>query len=281
MDKAVKSVLAFDGGGLKGVYGLSVLNNFNRRFSFFSEKKIELYAGTSIGAVICAALASNINPDYLLKIFREFELEGPVSDHRLLYAQVPKVLNSVFENRLFGEISEQVFFPIYDHTLKRKSHFGWRSELNADNEFIRDILAATCADIRVSPAHYINSLRSYYIDGGIFSYDPIAYLLRLFEYPELSNLNILSIGSGVIANLVDSLNVSPVFDTIYDSFLFEQFETLQTSLKWLKISTPLNYNRITEFCGDPSMFLNFNELISAGNLRADSFQYSQISKFLR
>jgi hypothetical protein len=124
------TVLALDGGGMRGLYSVTVLDGFARHFARFRKidgldvgRGFDLIAGTSTGGLAACGLAYGLSPRELIELFREvgpLVFRRPLPQSRLGFlrwafrtlrrsANLDDALRETLESR-FGDASlENVF----------------------------------------------------------------------------------------------------------------------------------------------------------------------------
>jgi len=64
-------ILAIDGGGIRGIYAAYILNRIAEEFGITFCKCFDLIVGTSTGAIIAAALATNHPISDVVKLYEQ------------------------------------------------------------------------------------------------------------------------------------------------------------------------------------------------------------------
>ena len=238
---------------------------------------------------VCAALGLSAREireefsDFFAPVQSSFDKILPKEVLHFVYLRIIKKLFSRFERifakQRFGLISSKVFLPVYNHSDRKNSHFGFGSELNLDDVLISDVVKAICSDLRLAKPYKIIELNRSFSDAGIFAYDPSQYFVRNYIGNTEKKLNILSIGSGIIENLSKSLDVGYPFDEVYDSFLYEQFRSTEAFFKWCDREAHVNYVRISEF-PDECKVSSAEQLVELADKRFEGLDKSIFSSFL-
>ena len=97
-----RHVLALDGGGVRGVVTLRMLEAFEARFSVRAADFFDLYAGTSTGAIIAALLAfRGLSAAEILALYRE--LSARVFAWSLASSRLGRLVSRVMYEREFAE----------------------------------------------------------------------------------------------------------------------------------------------------------------------------------
>ncbi len=227
-------VLSLDGGGMRGLYTASVLDELSNRFLGRAEQQLDigkgfdLIVGTSTGGILACALVAGIPIKRVIRLYRE---EGP----RIFTSPIPtqkkvelilwafnkiscaansndslkealqgvfgyQTVASVYKNRQIGLCLTAV--NMYNHK-SRVFKTPHNPEKHADNErTLVDICLATSAAPIVFPIAAIRDPEDQsnveaFVDGGLWANNPI--LVALIEALEMSSpkqsVEILSIGT--------------------------------------------------------------------------------------
>ena len=218
-------ILAFDGGGIRGLISVLVLAEIEKRLERRLGKRtpitdhFHLFAGTSTGGLITLALTSpaGVTAAQLASFYTE---DGPRIFHRGLTRDLttlwgwtgPKYsaepLRRAIEHRLGGsrlaEARRDLLVTSYDmHGAEPHFFKRWRAlESEERNPAIVDAALATSAAPTYFPSHGLGEMAL--VDGGVFANDPavaaIAEALgRASDEPaqlEPEDLFMVSIGTG-------------------------------------------------------------------------------------
>ncbi|MGG7212981.1 patatin-like phospholipase family protein [Clostridium nigeriense] len=199
-------ILSFDGGGIKGSLSIEilirVLDNFPNLLN-----EVDLFAGTSTGAIIASFLAKGIplkelNYLYTTKIAKEifspsrFNLIRPKFNNKAL----KELINNYFEDDFkISNFKKFIFIPSF--YLGDKEKKSWEPvffnnlSINSTSNFIAgDAILASSAAPTYFPSH------KNYIDGGVIANSPtaISILSSLSSFPKynIDDIVLLSIGTG-------------------------------------------------------------------------------------
>jgi patatin-like phospholipase/acyl hydrolase len=211
-DRSFK-ILSISGGGVKGIYTINLLKQFEEEYCIPKGKLIgdyfDMVSGTSTGGIIAMSIVNKIPMNDLLKIYIEYV---PKIFHNYNHSNRIKKISSNFyytvicpmfngykyntaileelSNRLFGnkildDVNNITNILSYNITVDKCVIFKKSVDrLNYEiykKILIKDILLATSAAPTFFKSHFINDkcLGGHYIDGGIFGNDP--GLLSLVE----------------------------------------------------------------------------------------------------
>lgn len=217
-------ILSIDGGGIKGLYSLSVLNVFEKHFNIKIHDCFDMICGTSTGGLIALALSIGKSTDELIAIYKEnasiiFPHAKNFAKIRGLIKQVCKgkyentglceVLDRLFEDKKMKDAKTNLCIPTTNLTgavpvVFKKGHCP---EHTRDPEIsMKDVALATTAAPTFLPIAKIDALAHDFIDGGLWANDPsligLIEAINIFvgSNKKYKNAELLSVAS-VSANL--------------------------------------------------------------------------------
>jgi patatin-like phospholipase/acyl hydrolase len=225
----VSRLISFDGGGVRGVIPVVVLQRLQRQPRLGDLlAKADLYAGTSTGGVIALSLASSITLDALLdlyqqrasKIFQKTLLDDIRDLDRLIGASYKRKhlvheLHDVLGDRRLDELDKRVVIPAFDldnaspdptaRTWKPKIFHNFPG-LDSDGAQLAYKVATYTAS-----APTIFPTTDGYIDGGVFATNPAMCALAQTQDPRnepadragLDEIRMLSFGTGHSLQYID------------------------------------------------------------------------------
>lgn len=218
-------ILAFDGGGVRGVVAAVVLERLFKSVPNLIETA-DLLAGTSSGGILALGLASGLSPAQLRQFF---ETKGPgIFQHsrRVLDAEAGQAPAARYDNaalcseleRSLGEsirladLRQQVLVPAFDldNEAENPAARSWRPKL------FHNLPGSDDAERRIHHvALYTSAAPTYFpsadgfIDGGVYANNPslvaITHALgaRLENSaPMLADIRVLSLGNGNVAKYI-------------------------------------------------------------------------------
>lgn len=196
------NVLVLNGGGIKGLKELIVLNFIEKRLGGDLLKHFDLIAGTSTGGIIAACLAKGMKTDEIMNLYL---VHGPkIFDKRFLYKlrkpmyndeYVNKVLNEYFGDMLFQDLKCDVLIPAYN-IQSREFVFFKRNNWTKTCRVQDGVRATMSAQVYFKP-HLINGVP--YIDGGNGLNNPSeAALKEARKLADDREINVLNLGTGKI-----------------------------------------------------------------------------------
>lgn len=208
MKEKAKLILSIDGGGIRGIISLVLLNYIEKQlqsvldYSLDFTEKIDLFAGTSAGAIISAALI--IEEDHkklfslqdILSLYKErgaqlFNLHqpgnAPSEGLRLL-------LKRWFGSIILGDLSKDFVFVSHDQNTDKP--FLFTNNNPALSSVSLDIALAACSAV---PEYFqpITFGKHQLVDGVVAAKNPaeIALTIAQEKYPDCP-LILLSFGTG-------------------------------------------------------------------------------------
>jgi hypothetical protein len=231
-------ILSIDGGGMKGVVPATVLLTLNSKLRLLNKPGVgdsfDLFAGTSTGCIIAAALASAPvaatnggrrcdDPDDMLRIYREkgstifdrgsgfwertrhnpFDLLGE------LYSDKGKkqAFLEAFGNIRLRQLTKNFVSTYYEMSPQPRAVIAAAGPLFRENNqadfgdlYLRDVVhASSSAPVYFNPAKIDNG-KIQAVDGGVFANNPAAAAYfsagGLLDPSGLAGIEIVSLGCG-------------------------------------------------------------------------------------
>jgi uncharacterized protein len=227
-------VLSLDGGGMRGLYTASVLDELSNRFAGGSNcqldigKGFDMIVGTSTGGILACALVAGIPTKQVIRLYRGqgphiFKSPIPTQKKRQLFSwalkninraanssgSLKKALDGVFGNRTIESVYNDRKIGLCVTAVNMSNHESrvfktpHNPKKHADNgRKLVDVCLATSAAPIVFPIATLNDPEDYsnteaFVDGGLWANNPI--LVALIEAIEMSSpkqpIEILSIGT--------------------------------------------------------------------------------------
>ncbi len=219
---AMSRVISFDGGGVRGVIPVVVLQRIQRESGLGDVlAKTNLFAGTSTGGLIALCLAGDLALQTVLDLYQQRAGEifsktvfDDIRDlDRLIGAayktqNLSRQLQSVFGDRRLGQLSKRVLVPAFDldNADPDPAARTWKPKIfhnfpGPDTD--GDRLAYKVATYTASAPTYFPSADGY-VDGGVFATNPSMCALaqtqdprnETFDRSKLDDLAMLSLGTG-------------------------------------------------------------------------------------
>ena len=199
-------ILSIDGGGVKGVHALGLIQLIQKEIDSGFLDKIDCFAGTSTGALICVSLAMGISPKRLLFYYKFFgkrifskirNLES--SGARYQTEKFKEILERVLPKDIdFDGVKSDLIIPAcrLDHPETKR----W--EIEVYDSFCTPKVPLLDAALASSSAPiYFPSYKGC-VDGGIYAVNPSFVALGKAIDPACANrrlddVKILSIGNGI------------------------------------------------------------------------------------
>jgi uncharacterized protein len=200
-------ILGIDGGGIRGVFAISILKAMEDAYQTRVSDHFDLVAGTSTGSIIAAATALDSDMDTLLEQYLQygekiFIKEAKVGLFKSIYSDrsLRSLLKKSFGDRELKDVSKPLLIPTVDLTHGRpyvhRSHVP--DELGNVSIKVWDAVLSSCsAPIYFPPNNIGNKYLS--IDGGLWANNPsLVCLTDALHYfnENLESIHILSLGTG-------------------------------------------------------------------------------------
>lgn len=199
-------ILSFDGGGIKGALSIEILSRIIDNYPNFLNE-VDLFTGTSTGAIIAALLAKGVPIDDLKKLYSK-EISREIFSSPKLNILKPKFKNNCLKkiisnyfdhNFKINDFKRYIIIPAF--YLGDKDTKSWEpiffnnlSQNNTSDILARDAILASSAAPTYFPSY------NNYIDGGVIANSPtaISLILTLSSMTKYKKEDILllSIGTG-------------------------------------------------------------------------------------
>ena len=208
-------ILSLDGGGIRGAYSASVLNEIEAGTGKRVVDHFDLVAGTSTGGIIAIALGLGLSAAQILDFYRE---RGPsifpsTGVHERVWATLRRLVNSkfnpmaldqalsdVFGTRLLGDSSCRLLIPSYDAVAGAVHVFKTRHDARVLQDHRRraaEVARATSAAPTYLPL-FPSTWGQQFLDGGLWANCPSALAVleavAVLGVP-LEAIQLLSIGT--------------------------------------------------------------------------------------
>ncbi len=209
-------ILSLDGGGIRGLLTAVLLEQLETSVPGFLQK-VDLFAGTSTGAILALGLAYGLTPTEARQLYEErgdyifadsylddildvgFARGARYSNNHLKLA-----LQEIFGDQTLGDLPEKVLISSFDlendspnsknpHMWKPKFFHNYGSDELDMNEPIVDVALRSAAAPTYFPVY------QGYVDGGIVANNPsmCALAQAKAEGEKLDEMVLLSIGTGL------------------------------------------------------------------------------------
>jgi hypothetical protein len=259
-------ILSIDGGGIRGVIALAILERIDDAFPGW-RSGINMFAGTSTGALIGLALAKGMSPRDIMDVYIK---KGPTVFDRSLWHEVTNIGDAIgpkydSDNReslchsILGDARLKDYlspdgkkghvlvaaFNLHDPTKGR-----WKAKLfhnmpTNDGTDDGDQYAWRVA-MRTSAAPTYFASYDGYVDGGVFANNPAMCALAQTQDPRnamkipISSVRMLSLGTGWYPNFINGEEswglaqwstkiIDLIFDGVNDVDTFEAVKLLGTN----------------------------------------------------
>jgi uncharacterized protein len=219
---ALFRILAFDGGGIRGLLSTVLIQRLIEETSSRGLiSAVDLFAGSSTGALIALGLAAEIPLDEIESLYID---AGPKIFSDNLFDQIRDIgnllgsqysnkelgrwLHAIFGDRRLGDLRRKVIVPAFEldnvRDLRPGEQRRWKAKIfhnlpnrEADNDrLLRDVALYTCSAPTLFP------VTDGFIDGAVVANNPSLCALaqaldrRWWSHPHLRDVRLLSIGSG-------------------------------------------------------------------------------------
>ena len=209
-------ILSLDGGGIRGLLTAVLLEKLETAVPGFLEK-VDLFAGTSTGAILALGLANGLSPTDLRQLYEEKGdiifansylddlldvgfARGARYSNRNLKAE----LWDIFGNQMLGDLPKNVLISTFDleNSIPNSPHpHMWKAKFFHNYGSDELDMASLIVDVALRSAAAPTYFPVYqgYVDGGIVANNPsmCALAQAKAEGKELEQIVLLSIGTGI------------------------------------------------------------------------------------
>lgn len=199
-----KKILCLDGGGIRGVFTLTLLDFIEKEVDSDIMNKIDVFGGTSTGALIATGLALGIKPSMMVKMYQLFgkmifamRRDDPkkAKYDRTVFT---KALKMVFpKDPSFSDVNRRLVIPVFQ---LEGDDGKWHPEIRHNFEergksfSLIDTLIQACA----APMYFPSYKKG--MDGGVFALNPsLITLATTMQYMNvgMKECFLLSVGTGM------------------------------------------------------------------------------------
>src|SRR5690606_34223909 len=202
-------ILCIDGGGIRGVYAVAILQEIEKEFNQPISDMFDMVAGTSTGAIVAASTVMKLDMrdvqdsyiKYGKKIFTKqstFGLRKSVYSDRYLRHYIQEAFGEI----LLSDIGKPLLIPSVDIThgnpFVHRSNYG-NDEQSDQSIKLWDAVLSSCSAPVFFPPNNINN-RYLAIDGGLWANNPSLVCITEAQHhfkKELADIQIMSIGTGL------------------------------------------------------------------------------------
>ena len=202
-------ILAFDGGGIKGVLSAEILYRISLEFPNFLDE-VDLIAGTSTGSIIAGLLAKGTTPKEVRNLYNmemakqifsspRLNLFRPKFSNKNLKSVISKHFN---EDLKLKDLKKKILIPAFNINGNDTSSWNPVFFNNFTEDDTSDITLRDAVISSSSAPTYFPSYKGY-IDGSVVANSPTAisifYVLSTYStICDIKNIKLLSIGTGDI-----------------------------------------------------------------------------------
>jgi uncharacterized protein len=201
-------VLCIDGGGIRGVFALSILKALEEDVGHPVSKLFHIVSGTSTGSIIATSVILEMPMKDVLESYEKygkkiFIHQAKVGLFKSVYSDkfLRKFLKQAFGDQKLSDIHKPLLIPAVDlshgNPYVHRSNYGHPEAEHYLVELWDAVLSSCSAPVYFPPNNINNEYLS--IDGGLWANNPslvcMTEALHYFQV-KMEDLKILSIGTG-------------------------------------------------------------------------------------
>lgn len=204
-------ILALSGGGARGMFTASILEQLESALEAPIASRFDLIAGTSVGGILALGVAKEIPARGLLSLFDHSKeifdpgcnlIRWPIFHARYRSEQLKALLESesVFGDAKVGDLKHRVVIPAINYTKGAPSFFKTPHDPRLRSDWkhrLVDVAMATAAAPTYFPIYGFAS--QYFVDGGLVANAPgliaVHEALQFAGQPDFRRIHVLSIGT--------------------------------------------------------------------------------------
>ncbi|MFD1737566.1 CBASS cGAMP-activated phospholipase [Bacillus salitolerans] len=201
-------VLCIDGGGIRGVFAISLLHALEEDYGHPIHELFDLVAGTSTGSIIATSVIVQHNMKDVLDSYKKygkkiFVHQAKIGLFKSVYSDrfLRKFLQRAFGNTQLSDIYKPLLIPAVDLSHGKpyvhRSNYGHPESEHFRVQLWDAVLSSCSAPIYFPPNNIHNQYLS--IDGGLWANNPslvcVTEAIHHFKVP-MSDIKIVSLGTG-------------------------------------------------------------------------------------
>ncbi|MCM3616036.1 patatin-like phospholipase family protein [Sutcliffiella horikoshii] len=262
-------MLCLDGGGIRGVFAVSILQEIEKEYNQPIADLVDLVAGTSTGSIIASSISISKPMKDVLAGYKKFgkkifTRQAKVGLFKSIYSdrQLRRFIIQAFGNRELRDITSPLLIPAVDLTHGRpfvhRSNYGNKASKQLSIQLWDAVLSSCSAPVYFPPNNIGNEYLS--IDGGLWANNPsLVCITEGLEYfkLKLEEIEILSIGTG-LQKIDFSIQKNKYWGV--KQWLPFQFPSMKVTPKLLDLALQLSSESVSYQCrhllGDRYIRLN-------------------------
>lgn len=250
-------MLCIDGGGIRGVFAISILESLEEECGQPIGELFDVIAGTSTGSIIAASISLNKKMNILLKQYREygakiFIRQAKVGLFKSVYSDryLRELLKKEFGELGLEDIEKPLLIPAVDLThgkpFVHRSNYGYKGDADLSVKLWDAVLSSCSAPIYFPPNNINNRYLS--IDGGLWANNPslvcVTEALHHFGKP-MADIKVVSLGTGD-QNIDFSIDKEKYWGV--RKWLPFQFPSMKVTPKLLDLALNLSSESVSYHC---------------------------------
>jgi uncharacterized protein len=203
----IMKVLCIDGGGIRGVFAISILQAMEEMYHKKVGEHFDLIAGTSTGSIIAAATVLETGMDSLMDQYLKygekiFMREAKIGLFKSIYSDrnLRELLKHTLGDQDLESVEKPLIIPAVDITHGKPyvhRSYGQNDQGDLSIKLWDAVLSSCSAPVYFPPNNIANKYLS--IDGGLWANNPSLVCLTdalHYFHESLDSIHILSVGTG-------------------------------------------------------------------------------------
>lgn len=250
-------LLCIDGGGIRGIFAITILQALEEEVGHPVGDMFDLVAGTSTGSIIAASVSLNKNMSEIYESYKHygekiFTRQAKVGLFKSVYSDrsLRHLLKKAFGEVTLKDIAKPLLIPAVDITHGKpfihRSNYGHPDNDDLSIKLWDAVLSSCSAPVYFPP----NKIGDQYlsIDGGLWANNPslvgMTEAIHFFN-KTMDEINILSIGTGL--QNIDFTYVKEKYWGI-NQWLPFQFPSMKVTPKLLDLALHLSSESVSYHC---------------------------------
>jgi patatin-like phospholipase/acyl hydrolase len=209
MKVRILKILCLDGGGIRGVFEVAILQALEEEYNQPITNLFDLIAGTSTGSIIATSVILEKRMSDVLDSYKQFgkkvfKRQAKIGIFKSVYSDkdLRQYFKGMFGDLTLSDIEKPLLIPAVDVTHGKpyvyRSNYGHPGSDDLSIKLWDAVLSSCSAPVYFPPNNIKNKYLS--VDGGLWANNPsLVCITEALDYFKLNvgDLKILSLGTGL------------------------------------------------------------------------------------